>query len=84
MSEKHVDIVSKLYSARRSLRSLCPDVFADRCREWQEVIRKVAAEKGLYELSALIDILTILEGKEVAQMWAMAAYVEMVEPSHAN
>jgi len=26
-------------------------------------------------------IMTKLEGKEVAQMWVMAAYVEMVEPS---
>jgi hypothetical protein len=84
MSEQHVDIASKLYSARRSLRSLCPDVFAERCKEWQEAIKKVAESKGLSEIQAMIDIMTRLEGKEVAQMWVMAAYVEMVEPSHAN
>ncbi|CAB4211710.1 hypothetical protein UFOVP1419_9 [uncultured Caudovirales phage] len=81
MSEQHVDIASKLYSARRSLRSLCPDVFVDRCKEWQEAINAVAASKGMTGLQAMIDIMTRLEGREVAQMWVMAAYVEMVEPS---
>lgn len=84
MSEQHVDIASKLYSARRSLRSLCPDVFADRCKEWQNVIKKVSETKGLTDIEAMIDIMTKLEGKEVAQMWVMAAYVEMVEPTHGN
>jgi len=81
MSEQHVEIMSKLYSARKSLRSLCPSIFADRCKEWQDVIKKVAADKGLSDIKAMIDILTRLEGKEVTQMWVMAAYVEMVEPS---
>ncbi len=45
------------------------------------VIKKVAEDKGLSEIQAMIDIMTKLEGKEVAQMWVMAAYVEMVEPS---
>lgn len=81
MSEQHVNIASKLYSARRSLRSLCPDVFAVRCKEWQEVIKKVQESKGLSDIQAMIDIMTKLEGKEIAQMWVMAAYVEMVEPS---
>jgi hypothetical protein len=84
MTEQHVNIASKLYSARSSLRSLFPDVFAERCKEWQDVIKKVAAGKGLSEIQAMIDIMTKLEGKEVAQMWVMAAYVEMVEPSHES
>lgn len=84
MSEQHVNIASKLYSARRSLRSLFPDVFAERCKGWQGVIKKVSEDKGLSEIQAMIDIMTRLEGKEVAQMWVMAAYVEMVEPSDGN
>jgi len=84
MSEQLVDIANKLYSARRSLRSLFPDVFVDRCKEWQEVIKKVAENNGLTEIQAMIDLMTRLDGKEVSQMWIMAAYVEMVEPSHVN
>lgn len=84
MSEKHVEIASKMYSARKSLRYLCPDVFVDRCREWQDVIKKVAEGKGLSDLEAVIHLLQCMKGKEVTQIWIMAAYVEMVEPSHAN
>lgn len=81
MSEQHVNIASKLYSARRSLRSLFPDVFAERCKEWQRAINKVAEDRSITDIQAMIHIMTNLEGKEVAQMWVMAAYVEMVEPS---
>ena len=84
MSEQHVGIASKLYSARSSLRSLWPDIFAERCKKWQGVIEKVSVAKGLSDIQAMIDIMNNLDGKEIAQMWVMAAYVEMVEPSHAD
>jgi hypothetical protein len=84
MSEQLVGIMSKLYSARNSLRTLCPEVFPDRCKEWQAAIKQVAEAKKLTDIEAMIDMLARLEGKEVAQMWVMAAYVEMVEPTHAG
>lgn len=81
MSEQLVSISHKFYSARSSLRALCGDVYDARCKEWQTVIKQVSAAKGLSDIQAVIDIMTNLEGKEVVQMWVMASYVEMVEPS---
>lgn len=81
MTETHVKIASELYSARRSLKVLYPDVFADRCKDWQETIKQVAVINKSSEMEAMIDILQKLVGKEIIQIWVMAAYVEMVEPS---
>lgn len=81
MSEQAVDIAGKLYSARRSLKSLFPSEYQERIAPWQEVIRRVMADKGLSELKALIDILGNMQGHEISQLWVMAAVVEMLEPS---
>jgi len=81
LPEKQVGIASKMYSARNSMRYLFADTYATRCKEWQEVIKRVAGGKKLSEIQAMIDIMKNLDGKEMAQMWIMAAYVEMVEPS---
>lgn len=79
--EKLVSVASKLYSARSSLKTLFADTFETRCQEWQEVIRKVMEANSFTELEAMLDILQNLDGKEIAQMWVMAATVEMLEPS---
>lgn len=81
ITEQQVHIAEQMYSARRSLKSLFPDVFAARVAEWQDVVRKVMAGKKMTELEALLDMLKVLEGKEMAQLWLLAAVVEMVEPS---
>lgn len=44
-------------------------------------VRKVMAGKKMTELEALVDMLKVLNGKEMAQMWLLAAVVEMLEPS---
>lgn len=75
-----IQIAAKLYEARDNLKTLFPDDFKTKCQEWQEVIRKVAAGKQMTDIKAMIDIMQHLEGKEIAQMWVMAAYVEMIEP----
>lgn len=80
MSEQHVEILHQMYSARRSLASLYPDKFKERCREWQEVIRKVADGRGISELKAVIILLAEANFAAITQMWVLAAYVEMVEP----
>ncbi len=80
MPERRIKIVNELYSVRKSLHSLCPDIYFDRCKEWQEIIKGVAEEKGLDEIEAMIGIMKSLEGEAVAQMWVMAAYVELIEP----
>ena len=76
-----LQMAAKLYDARDSLKRLFPDDFKTKCSEWQEVIRKVAAGKQITDIKAMIDIMQHLEGKEVAQMWVMAAYVEMTDPA---
>lgn len=81
MSEQIVDIMSKLYSCRRSLSYLFADTFIERITPWQDVVRKVMAGKQLGAIPAMIEIVGKLEGNEVAQMWVMAAVVEMLEPS---
>lgn len=81
ISEKHVEIAAKMYDARRVLKSLCPNKFAPHCKEWQDVIRKVSAGKGISEMEALVDILGKLKDSAMSQMWVLASYVEMVEPS---
>lgn len=81
ITEKHVHIAEKMYSARRSLKSLFPNVFVTTVQRWQSAVRKVMAGKNMTELEAMLDMLKALEGKEVAQMWLLAAVVEMVEPS---
>ena len=84
MSEKHIEIVATLYKARKAVRSLYPDSYADHCMDWQDTIKKVAAGLQISELEAVIDILAKLadeSGSAFTQMWVMAAYVEMVEPS---
>jgi hypothetical protein len=81
MSEHHVKIASELYSARHSMRILFPDVFVQRCKDWQETIKQVATINKCSEIEAMVDICKKLEGKEMVQIWVMAAYVEMVEPT---
>lgn len=79
-----IQMAAMMYDARDSLKSLFPSKFEPRCKEWQEVIKKVADNKKLNHLEATIDIMQTLMDKAVAQMWVMAAYVEMVEPSGAE
>ena len=81
LNEQAVEMAAQMYSARKSLLSLFKDDFYQRCAEWQEVIRKVMAIKGLAEIEAAIDILKSMQGREAAQMWILAAVVEMIEPS---
>ena len=84
ISEKHVRLAAKMYDARRVLKSLYPDNFSKRCQEWQDVIKKVSEGKGVSELDAVIDILGKLKDSGIAQMWVLASYVELMEPSDGN
>ena len=42
---------------------------------------KVMDANEFTEIEAMLDILQKLDGKEIAQMWVMAATVELLEPS---
>lgn len=81
MSEQIVGIAEKMYSARRSLRSLLPEKFTETCEKWQVAVQMVMREKDMSEIAAMIEMLRILKEKPVAQLWLLAAVVEMLEPS---
>jgi hypothetical protein len=77
-------MAARMYDARDSLKSFYyddPDGFTRRCQEWQEVIKRVMVEKDLNELNAMLDIMEKLGNKPFAQLWILAATVEMIEPS---
>lgn len=76
-----VGIAAKMYEARRTLKFLLPDQFHARCQHWQEIIKKVSAGKELSDLEAVIDMLRVIQPDGMAQLWLLAAYVEMIEPS---
>lgn len=81
-SERAVGVAAKMYDARRTLKSLCPEKYFERCREWQDVIKKIAADNNWSELETVIDILGRLKHESgMSVLWVLAAYVEMVEPS---
>ena len=81
ITERHVHIAEQMYSARRSLKTIFPKASDSTVQRWQAAVRKVMDGKKMTELEAMLDMLKMIEGKEVAQMWLLAAVVEMVEPS---
>jgi hypothetical protein len=93
MSEKRspeqlVEILGKLYAARRSAKGLLGDKFAEQMKVFQGFIRARQAKDNCEEMTASARIVAGLQkekpGSEVTQMYVLAALVEMIEPSESS
>jgi hypothetical protein len=80
MDEKKIEIVHRLYEARRTLKSLFPDEFYEKVKPFQEDIRLVAEKKGITNIEALILLLKACSAG-YRSLWFQAAYAEIEEPS---
>lgn len=83
--EQLVEILGKLYSARRGAKGLLGDKFAEQMKVFQGFIRARMAQDNCDDMTAAARIVAGLQkekpGSEVTQMYVLAALVEMVEPS---
>ena len=87
-AEKLIGIMAKCYAARRGAKSLLGDKFATEMAEFQGYIRQRMARDKSTDLSATMSLLAELQAKApdsgVTQMYVLAAFVEMVEPSTSH
>jgi hypothetical protein len=79
--QKLIQMTAKLYDARDTLKRLCPDKFASNISEWQVAIRDIMVRHGWTGIETMIAMMKGAKDEPWRQMWIMAAYVEMVEPS---
>lgn len=79
--QKLIQMTAKPYDARDTLKRLCPDKFRASVTEWQAAIRDIAAKHGWTEIEAMIAMMKGAKDEPLRQMWIMASYVEMIEPS---
>lgn len=80
-TEAQVNIAAKLYEARRVLRRLMPDEYAERIKTWMEMVATRTAggdylRTGMTMMQALQD----RQGDGMAQLYLLAAVVELIEP----
>ena len=82
MNQKHVEIAAKLYQARDSVIFIMGrEKFMLKVDEFRPMLKGICEEKGITEMQATTDILFALDGRETEMLLAMAACVEIMEPS---
>jgi hypothetical protein len=84
-TEKQVNLAAKLYDARKTaLALLGPEKFKTEIAEYQHYIRCAQDKLNCNEVQAVTDIVkTLMKGGHdgIPIMLALAAYVEMIEPT---
>lgn len=80
-TEQQIQIAAKLYEARRTLRRLFGDDYAESAGRWMDLLRQHAKRSGLDTIPAALDLIkNHLADNERSQLWLMAAAVEVIEP----
>jgi hypothetical protein len=83
MSETAIAIANRLYEARRNLRGILRDGYAEHAAKWMSIVDAVAEGDKETHLRTCVKLLTDLQAKfdnGMAQMWVLAATVELMEP----
>jgi hypothetical protein len=85
-NETAVKVAARLYQARSTLRSLWPDRYQTEIAAHQKLLHVALERRQCGALAALQYLLTELQTEApcnsgITQLWLMAAYVEMIEPS---
>lgn len=81
--QTQIAIAHKLYEARRLLRSLLRDGYPKHAAKWMSIVDAVAEGEGQSHLETCMKILADLQAKHddgMAQLWVLAATVELIEP----
>lgn len=83
-----IQITSKLYDARDTMRSFWRGDYPKKVAEYQRLIRSGMAKYACDEIKATMKIVALLQEKEpdsgMHQALILAAYVEMIEPSKVD
>lgn len=84
ITEKHVEVASRLYQMRKSARLLGRTHYEKTIKESMEQVRKAAVLWGLSHMKAGFKLAKLAADDrdvgDVAVMWVLAATVELIEP----
>lgn len=70
-----------MHSMRESMRAICGEQYPARIAPWRDAIARVVDAQHVEPLQAAIQLVNSAHGNSLAAVAAMAAYVELMEPS---
>lgn len=78
---KSVQLTASMRSMRASMRAICGEQYPARVAPWRDAIARVIDAQHVGPLQAAIQLVNSAHGNSLAAVAAMAAYVELMEPS---
>jgi hypothetical protein len=76
--EEQVDMSSRLYDARRAVRSLAGDAYPRLVQSWMRLVRMAMARENKLPLPAMLSLAKHVD-EPFDYLWLMAAAVEVIE-----
>jgi effector-binding domain-containing protein len=82
-TEENIKIANKLYTCRRTLKSLFKEEYKEKMEWYKKVLNTIMVAEKLECLPAMVKAIEMIVDKPgggVTSMWLMAAAVEIIEP----